>query len=280
VCFPPLSPLVDWPRHLALRGVSGQFGGNFQRRAGPPLAGGELCCAQGFLRNEGPVRVRGGIGAHFQCGVRGLRSECRGLVPGTVSVIGRPETNRRSQSSRATHGSPPARGGLGGGARRSIIPPVRLPKRLAVRGVSDQIGSNFQRRAGPPWPPPGRGGTVLRTGRGRDGCHLEYGAGRRLRMRSVDAGSGESELPHGMVCRRWAMLGGPARRCSAGGHTAGANTEVRAPVARVVVPCHVGCLADVQRRQVGKPVPRRDMEVREAGRDSSPKINQPVTDVR
>ncbi len=58
----------------------------------PPLAGGELCCAQGVLW-------------------RGLASGCRVSVHGTPSVIRPPPTICHSHSPRATHGSPPGRGG-------------------------------------------------------------------------------------------------------------------------------------------------------------------------
>jgi hypothetical protein len=41
-----------------------------------------------------------------------------------------------------------------------------------------------------------------------------------------------------------------------------ADTEVRAPAMRLLHPSHVCLLADAQWRQVGKPIPRRDTEVR------------------
>jgi len=49
----------------------------------------------------------------------------------------------------------------------------------------------------------------------------------------------------------------PAGRRFAEGHPAAAHTEVRPPATRLLGPCRVCLSPHTQRRQVGKPVPRR-----------------------
>ena len=73
-------------------------------------------------------------------------------------------------------------------------------------------------------------------------------------------------------------FGGPCPRGFTAQHPVAAHTKVRPPIMRGVDPCGVCCFAGAQRRQVGKPVPRRDTEVREAvvcscgrGRTSTPR---------
>ena len=162
----PSGRLAQTPRFArCFRPIWGQFPETCRPPPGPPLAGGELCCAQGFLRNEGPVRVRGGIGAHFQCGVRGLRSECRGLVPGTVSVIGRPETTQKQPRNKSSFAIfpcnarlPPCLGGFGGGRAALDYPSCSTSQTPRCARCFRPNWEQFPETCRPPLAPPWQGG--------------------------------------------------------------------------------------------------------------------------
>jgi len=131
-----------------------------------PLTGRELCCAQEVLW-------------------RGLVSNYRVSVPGTPSGIRAPPTIRHPQSFRATHGSPPVRGGLGGGRAALDHPSDSTCQTPRCARCFSPFRRPFPETRPPPPGPPLAGGELCCAQRGVWGRWWKgRRAGRRLVLES------------------------------------------------------------------------------------------------
>jgi len=104
-------------------------------------------------------------------------SNYRVSVPGTPSGIRAPPTIRHSQYSRATHGSPPARGGWGGGRAALDDPTNSTPQTPRCARCFRRFREPFPETRPPPPDPPLAGGELCSAQQGFCGAGGKGDAG-------------------------------------------------------------------------------------------------------